>query len=74
VVVVVVLRVRPLRPEAAYIVPREFVLHTGACGFRARLGQIVTAERHIVEVREPGLALAPGLAFWARFRPNSLTN
>jgi len=54
--------------------PREFVLHTRACDFRARLGQIVTTKRHIVEVREPGLALAPRLVFWARFRPNSLTN
>ncbi len=33
----------------------------------------VTTECYIVEVRELGAASAPGLAFWARVRPNSLT-
>jgi len=73
VVVVVVLRVRPLRPEAAYIVPRGSVLHAGARAFCLFRWQIVTAECHIVEVRELGAASAPRLAFWARVRPNSLT-
>jgi len=43
-----------VRPEIAYIVPRESVLHTGACSFRARLEQIVTGSLPYSGVSEPG--------------------